>query len=157
MEALCDRVVEGLIPTEPADDVVVLAARLAPVPERLSDSWPADPQVLVTIRQHLRRWLRAQGASEEETNDIVVATQEACTNAVEHAYRPGDESFRVEATCTAGRVRITVSDQGQWRPPRGTYGGRGLGMMRQLMEVDVRHGSTGTVVVLERTLERSPR
>jgi hypothetical protein len=29
--------------------------------------------------------------------------------------------------------------------------------MRQLMEVDVRHGSTGTVVVLERTLERSPR
>ena len=101
----------------------------------------------------MRRWLRAQGATDAETAEITVACQEACTNAVEHAYRPGHESFALEADCEAGRVRITIRDTGRWRPPRGTDRGRGLMMMRRLMEhVDVRHTDEGTVVVLERTL-----
>ena len=78
----------------------------------------------------LRRWLRAQGATDDETADITVACQEACTNAVEHAYGPGARSFTVEATCHDGPVRITVRDEGSWRPPRGANRGRGLTMMR---------------------------
>jgi anti-sigma regulatory factor (Ser/Thr protein kinase) len=46
-----------------------------------------------------------------------------------------------------------VRDEGRWRPPRGSHRGRGLPLMRALMEtVDVEHGDAGTVVVLERTL-----
>ena len=74
-------------------------------------------------------------------------------NVVEHAYRPGSQWFEVEATCDARRVRIAVRDDGRWRPARGTNRGRGLFMMRGLMEsVDVQRTAGGTLVVLERTL-----
>ena len=45
----------------------------------------------------LRRWLYAHGATEDETFDITVASQEACANAVEHAYGPGRRTFQIEA------------------------------------------------------------
>ena len=48
---------------------------------------------------------------------------------------------------------MTVRDDGRWRAPRGTNRGRGIPLMRALMEhVDVNHAEDGTVVVLERTL-----
>jgi anti-sigma regulatory factor (Ser/Thr protein kinase) len=153
VEGLCARIVAELVPSEPRDDVVVAVARIPPVPPRLSGRWPADPHALARIRQELRRWLRVHGAVDVEAHDITIASQEACTNAVEHAYGPGLHSFSLEAECEDGRVRITVCDEGRWRPPRGTNRGRGLGIMRELMDrVDVRHGDDGTVVVLERRL-----
>jgi anti-sigma regulatory factor (Ser/Thr protein kinase) len=137
----------------PADDVAVIAARLPPLAQDLRTAWPAQPEALVSIRRLLRRWLRARGASEDETNDILVASQEACANAVEHAYGPGHAHFDVLAEDRAGTIRITVRDSGNWRAPRGTHRGRGLMLMQSLMEtVDVDQGAGGTVVVLERTL-----
>jgi serine phosphatase RsbU (regulator of sigma subunit)/anti-sigma regulatory factor (Ser/Thr protein kinase) len=153
VEALCTKLVERLVPSERADDVAIIAARLQPVPAELRGPWPADREALARIRRHLSRWLRMQGASEEEIYDIMVACQEACANAVEHAYRPGPHSFDFEATCCDGRVLVTVRDRGRWRPPRGTNRGRGMAMMHALMDtVDVQRTDEGTVVVLERTL-----
>ena len=40
----------------------------------------------------------------DETYDIIVACQEACANAVEHAYGPGGATFDVEARRDGGRV-----------------------------------------------------
>jgi anti-sigma regulatory factor (Ser/Thr protein kinase) len=137
----------------PADDVAVVAARLPALRANLRTTWPAQPEALVAIRRLLRRWLRARGASEDELHDILVACQEACANAVEHAYGPGHAHFEVGAEDRAGTIRIAVSDRGRWRAPRGTHRGRGLLLMQSLMEsVDVDHGPAGTVVVLERTL-----
>ncbi len=153
IEALCTRLVERMVPREPADDVAIIAARLPPPPVRLSGRWPARLHTLADVRRLLRRWLLAQGASDDEVADIVVACQEACTNTIEHASGPGSESFEVEATCDAGRVRVTVRDGGGWRAPRGTNRGRGLPIMRELMDsVEVRPSAEGTVVVLERSL-----
>ena len=155
-DVLCAHVIEEMVPADPADDVVIVAARLPPLTDRLSGRWPADVYELAAVRQLLRRWLRRHGATAEETNDILIACQEACTNAVEHAYGPGLQWFDLDATYEAGRVRITVTDNGRWRPPRGVNRGRGLPIMRELMdEVDVRHTADGTVVVLERTLAGS--
>jgi serine phosphatase RsbU (regulator of sigma subunit)/anti-sigma regulatory factor (Ser/Thr protein kinase) len=153
LEALCSGIVERLVPEQRPDDIAVMAARVLPQPERLSASWPAHRDTLVAVRQLLRRWLRARSATEDEIYDITVACQEACANAVEHAYRPGRETFEVEATFADGRVRVTVRDHGRWRAPRGSNRGRGLPLMHALMErVDVEHTEEGTVVVLERTL-----
>ena len=114
---------------------------------------PPTSGSLAGVRGLLRRWLRDRGANRDEVYDITVACQEACANAVEHAYRPGRASFALEAELDAGLVRLTVSDSGRWRPPRGTNRGRGLLLMEALMDaVDVRHGESGTVVVLERRL-----
>ena len=100
------------------------------MPERLTGRWPAD-------RTRARRGPRSccaagcetRGASADEIYDIVVACQEACANAVEHAYAPGRHSFELDATYDGGRVRVTVRDRGRWRPPRGTHRGRGVMMM----------------------------
>jgi GAF domain-containing protein/anti-sigma regulatory factor (Ser/Thr protein kinase) len=154
-EALCVAATDQLVPESPDDDIAMIAARLKPVDERLSGTWPAEKDVLVDVRLVLRRWLHAHGADEGESYDIVVACQEACANAVEHAYGPGPRSFDLQATFVDGRVIVTVRDHGRWRPPRGTHRGRGLAMMRALMEhVEVTHTDEGTVVVLERSLQR---
>ena len=153
VETLCTGIVDRLVPEQRPDDIAVIAVRVPPPPEQLRGRWPADRESLVAVRQLLRRWLRVQSATEEEIYDITVACQEACANAIEHAYRPGREWFEVEATCDDGRVRVTVRDHGRWRPPRGSNRGRGLPLMHALMErVDVEHTDTGTLVVLERTL-----
>jgi anti-sigma regulatory factor (Ser/Thr protein kinase) len=130
---------------------------MPPVSEDLQTRWPATSEALAGVRQLLRRWLRAHGADEEEMYDIVVACQEACANAVEHAYGPGHAHFEVDAERRDARIRVTVRDEGRWRPPRGSHRGRGLPLMRALMEtVEIEHAAEGTVVVLERTL-RSER
>jgi anti-sigma regulatory factor (Ser/Thr protein kinase)/putative methionine-R-sulfoxide reductase with GAF domain len=153
VERLCTDVVDEMLAGEPLDDVAVVAARLPPLTDDLRTSWPARPEALVAVRHLLRRWLRAHGASEDETYDILVACQEACANAVEHAYGPGRAHFEVDAVHRASRVRVTIRDHGRWREPRGIHRGRGIALMRSLMQrVDVDHGEDGTVVVLERTL-----
>ena len=108
------------------------------------------------MRPLLRRWLLVHGAGEDEIYDITVAVQEACANAVEHAYAPGAATYDVEASVDDGVVSFVVRDHGRWRAPRGTHRGRGITMMRALMEsVDVTHGDDGTVVVLRRALGRA--
>jgi GAF domain-containing protein/anti-sigma regulatory factor (Ser/Thr protein kinase) len=153
VEGLCSTALDELVPREPPDDVAMVVARMPPLRDNLRTSWPATPETLVSIRRILRRWLAFHGAEEEELHDVVVACQEACANAVEHAYGPGHAYFDVEADHHESRIRVTIRDAGRWRPPRGTHRGRGLPLMRALMDtVDVEHGTEGTVVVLERTL-----
>jgi len=156
LESLCTAITDRMVPETQPDDIAIAAARIPTVPERLVARWPAEKESLANVRQVLRRWLSARGATESEAFDITVASQEACANAVEHAYGPGRRSFEIEATFDDGTVRVVVRDKGTWRPPRGTNRGRGMPLMRELMErVDVQHEEGGTVVVLERSLGRS--
>jgi GAF domain-containing protein/anti-sigma regulatory factor (Ser/Thr protein kinase) len=153
LEALCTTLVEQMVPGAAPDDVAIAAARVPEITERLTARWPAEKDALAGVRQVLRRWLYAHGATEDEAFDITVASQEACANAIEHAYGPGRRTFLIEATYVAGRVRLVIRDEGRWRPPRGTHRGRGLPLMRALMEhVDVQHTDKGTTVVLERSI-----
>ena len=153
VEALCSDALERLMPAKPSDDIAIIAVRTPALADDLHTRWPAASESLVGVRRLLRRWLAIHGAADEELYDIVVACQEACANAVEHAYGPGLAHFEVDAEHREARIRLTVRDQGRWRPPRGSHRGRGLPLMRALMdEVEVEHGNTGTVVVLERTL-----
>jgi anti-sigma regulatory factor (Ser/Thr protein kinase) len=156
MEALCDTIVEEMVVDgRPSDDVALLAARATPLGERLVTRWPARAEALAEARHLLRRWLRARGATDDEIYDITVACQEACANAVEHAYAPGEEAFEVEAVHDGSAIEVSVRDRGQWRRARGTHRGRGMPMMEALMDsVHVQHTADGTVVVLRRTLGR---
>jgi serine phosphatase RsbU (regulator of sigma subunit)/anti-sigma regulatory factor (Ser/Thr protein kinase) len=154
VDALCDAVIDEMVAdSRPADDVALLALRLTPLGDHLVTRWPADADILATLRHLLRRWLRHHGANDDEIYDITVACQEACANAVEHAYAPGGEAFEVDATRTGRTIEIAVRDRGQWRRARGTHRGRGMPMMEALMDsVHVQHTADGTVVVLRRTL-----
>jgi GAF domain-containing protein/anti-sigma regulatory factor (Ser/Thr protein kinase) len=154
VEALCDTVIETMVNDgRPADDVALLAVRLEPLGDHVVTAWPAQAEALANVRHLLRRWLRQQGAADDEIYDVTVACQEACANAVEHAYAPGKEAFEVEARRDARTIEIVVRDRGQWRRARGTHRGRGMPMMEALMDsVHVQHTADGTAVILRREL-----
>jgi serine phosphatase RsbU (regulator of sigma subunit)/putative methionine-R-sulfoxide reductase with GAF domain/anti-sigma regulatory factor (Ser/Thr protein kinase) len=153
---MCEAIARGDVRGRPADDdVAVLAACVEPLSDTLRTRWPASADTLAAMRPLLRRWLSRWGAESDEIYDITVAVQEASANAVEHAYAPGTAVFEVEAEHEDGVITFVIRDRGSWRAPRGTHRGRGLAMMRALMEdVDVTHDDRGTVVVLRRTLGR---
>ena len=154
-DALCDALLERMLGhDEPQDDVALLVLSLSPLPSRgFSLDLPAEPEALSSVRQSLERWLTEAGTSRRDAHAIKVACGEACANAIEHAYRPGDAAFRIEASRVDSDVLIVVRDFGGWREPRGTDRGRGLPLMEALMDsVQVDPSAEGTTVQLRRRL-----
>jgi anti-anti-sigma factor len=159
LESLCDdRVLSGPRPESREDDVAVLVAHLLPVPAGdLSLVLPAEPEVVASIRRALRSWVAQYGATPEEIDDLAHAVSEAASNVVEHAYGPTGGPLDVHATYADGVVWITVRDRGQWRPARDEGQGRGLSLMRELVdEAHVVRSPAGTELLLRRRLGRAP-
>jgi anti-sigma regulatory factor (Ser/Thr protein kinase) len=133
--------------------VALLTLRNLPVPDRFSAEFPAEPESLAPMRSMLRRWLSHAGAGELEIAEITTACGEAATNAIEHAGMSGDTRFEVSGSRSGGAVEIAVRDQGSWREERPGDHGRGLDLMRTLMDtVAVEPGPEGTTVSLRRRL-----
>ena len=153
-DALCDHLLATLVPAGGAmDDVALLALRNLPVPDRFSAEFPAEPESLAPMRSLLRRWLSHAGAGELEIAEITTACGEAATNAIEHAGMSGDSRFELSGSRNGSEVEIAVRDQGSWREERPGDHGRGLDLMRTLMDtVAVEPGSGGTTVSLRRRL-----
>ncbi|HET8821128.1 MAG TPA: SpoIIE family protein phosphatase [Thermoleophilaceae bacterium] len=152
-DALCDAVLDRMLGgADPRDDVALLVVNVSTLPaEGFSLELPAEPEALSSVRQALERWLTDAGTDRKDAHAIKVACGEACSNAIEHAYRPGDAAFRIEAARVDTDVMITVRDFGGWREPRGTDRGRGLPLMQALMDsVEVDRSAEGTVVQLRR-------
>ncbi|MEU4805967.1 ATP-binding protein [Actinosynnema sp. NPDC023587] len=126
--------------------------------ERLADrhwgvEFPAVATRLAEVRVRLDAWLLDLAVPDDDRYDLVIAVNEAMSNAVEHAYPPG-EPGRVRVTADArpdGRVRVVVADDGVWRVPPAALSdrGRGLLLMRENTdEVLVERGADGTRVSL---------
>jgi serine phosphatase RsbU (regulator of sigma subunit)/anti-sigma regulatory factor (Ser/Thr protein kinase) len=154
-EELCDAVLAHMLGgQEPQDDVALLVLSVSRLPAKgFALDLPAEPEALSSVRKALERWLSDAGTSQRDAHAIKVACGEACANAIEHAYRPGDAAFRIEASREDTEVLIVVRDFGGWRKPRGTDRGRGLPLMEALMDsVHVDPSSEGTTVHLRRRL-----
>jgi anti-sigma regulatory factor (Ser/Thr protein kinase) len=154
-EALCDFLLARMLrQAERKDDVALLALQLSAIPaEGFELDLPAEPEVLASVRTALALWLKDTAISREDVYAVKVACGEACANAVEHAYRPGDAAFRLKASRSDDEVVITVNDFGTWRAQRGVDRGRGFALMEALMDsVRVTPTSTGTTVQLRRRL-----
>lgn len=154
-QALCDHVLEQLVPAAGASDDVALLALCSP---RLSDSFHvelgSEPGELAAMRALLRRWLRNADGDDTEIAEILTATGEAAANAIEHGGSiAGGPPFEVTGSCDGDEVEIVVRDSGGWRRRQRSEGGRGLVLMRALMDsVDVDPGPDGTTVRLRRRI-----
>ena len=149
VDEIADAIVEQVVPADPTDDIAFIAASVPHLGDRIQMRRPARLDHLAEVRHVLRRWLHGRGVEADTAYDIVVASQEACANAIEHAYGPGRADFELEAVQEDGAIRIAVRDSGQWREARGTNRGRGLVIMGELMdEVHVNRTEDGTEVVL---------
>ena len=139
----------GWCPTEPADDIAFVAARVPPLREH-ADARAGRRRRTASppIRQLLRRWLRRRGATDDETYDIIVALPGGVRERDRARVRPGPaRSSRSRPSYEDGRVtahgRATAA---RWRAAaRRRNRGRGIPLMQALMDtVEVRQTDEGT-------------
>jgi anti-anti-sigma factor len=156
LEELCDLVIEKMA-TRSSDDVALLALRTSTtLDEGLSLTVPSEPRALTAARRALGQWFHRLGADNQETEDLVLACNEAIANAIYHAYGPRTGSVLVEAELVEDRIVITVSDQGLWEEGHSREGGRGFQLMRSLVDrLEVERSASGTAVRMTRRLGRS--
>ena len=100
----------------------------------------------------MAEWAAAAGMTQDDVDDLVLATYEALANVADHAYADGRGDAWVEAGRTGPReLTVVVSDRGRWRPPPADPGlrGRGMSLIAALSDrVTVLRGVTGTSVIM---------
>lgn len=78
----------------------------------------SDPALLCCVRRFLRQYLLDHGVDEEKAGDIVLAIDEACTNAIRHAYdNRKTESYTLTIAATKDWLTAEVCDHGRAAPP----------------------------------------
>ncbi|WP_411074997.1 SpoIIE family protein phosphatase [Streptomyces sp. cmx-4-7] len=149
IDDLATDVMSRLAPAGGYDDDVALLLYRHPAP--LEMTFPAESGQLAPVRTALRGWLDQCDLPPGTVQNILVAAGEACANAIEHGHRdaPGDDVyFRAEAS--VDNLRLTIADTGRWKvpqPERNAHRGRGMALMRALMQqVTVTRGPAGTTV-----------
>ena len=155
-ERLLEHILERVIgAAERADDIALLAARVLPVaPTVLDLTVPSRADSMDLVRDAMRAWLGAAPFSRGQTEDVVLATWEACANAIEHADDPTSDHITVRAEIDDSVVRVSVEDTGRWvdRDPRDDRG-LGLRLIHALVSnVDISKGRNGTRIAFEKKL-----
>jgi anti-sigma regulatory factor (Ser/Thr protein kinase) len=116
---------------------------------------PARPESSPEFRRALRTFLERLRLDAESVDDVILAAGEAAGNAIEHAYRGDDGSVRMRAFVAEEHLVVEVRDCGKWRLEGDPERGRGLGIMRALVDrVSIESTRSGTAVRLELALQR---
>jgi anti-sigma regulatory factor (Ser/Thr protein kinase) len=72
-----------------------------------------NPKFLSALRGLVRCYVNTFGIDTERTEDIVLAVDEACTNAIRHAYQGReDATLEVVLGCDGDLIEIRVEDTG---------------------------------------------
>jgi serine phosphatase RsbU (regulator of sigma subunit)/anti-sigma regulatory factor (Ser/Thr protein kinase) len=151
---LADDVYRALLDeTTLEDDVALLAIETLPLEGPMAMTLPTDAAVLAGMRGTIGRWLAAAGADPDERFDIALSASEAAANAIEHAYGGRESTFTVSCEAIEGLITVTVRDRGLWRTANAPGGGRGLEIMRRLVDdVEIASDEKGTTVRLRKRL-----
>ncbi|MCX7868808.1 MAG: ATP-binding protein [Terrimicrobiaceae bacterium] len=75
--------------------------------------FPSEACELADVRKKSRAFLEQCGFTECETEMLVLAIDEACTNIIRHAYQNERRPVRMEMARAAGRLRVTLRDYGK--------------------------------------------
>lgn len=142
----------------PPDDIALVALTVAQVPlSHFTLTLPAIPGAVPLVRQALKQLAEAIRLPPERSGALQIAVGEAVNNVVEHAYGITPGPLRVQATVEAGALHVVVEDEGRWRPARADGGGRGLAIMRALVDrAEVAPSAQGTRVHLVLALAGVP-
>jgi len=140
------------------DDAAIMTVQLAPTLSEFEIGLPAIGSNAPVARNALRRYIDGVALTAERRFDLLLCAGEAIANAIEHAYldrRPGE--FRLRARTIAGVAIIEIEDDGTWRDARTNDRGRGIPLMRSLLDgVEITERTGGTTVQLTMSLRRRP-
>ncbi|MDK3257198.1 ATP-binding protein [Blastococcus capsensis] len=153
-------------PTPPPTSTPVQRPEPIPVPrtavrpadrpaDRRDERWrlPSELSSIPAVRRRLRRFLSDAGVGEEQAYDLLLATCEATSNAIEHAQDPTEPFVEVSACIGPGQVEITVRDHGQWRERVPSMDrGRGSTLMSAFADVTAIPSPEGTTVRIRATI-----
>lgn len=157
VDKICTELLVRMTPPEGyRDDVVVLALRPSHAARRsFATVLPAAPAQVPVARSRLRNWLHGIAVDPLRADDILLATGEAVTNAIEHGSRNEPrKTVSIEAFVQQDTVAVTVSDTGRWvgdssASQRNRRRGRGLSLIGGLADrVDTVRSDGGTRVTL---------
>lgn len=145
-----ESIVARVLTTNPIDDVAALTIHLSSeMFDTLDVTMPAEPESARAIRRGLRRLCVNAGIDEQVTLNILVAVGEAVSNVIQHAYGVEGGSMHVRAHKERGDFVVEVADNGSWRAARQDGHGRGITLMRKLMDsVSIQTTGDGTHVVM---------
>jgi serine/threonine-protein kinase RsbW len=98
---------------------------------------PAVASRLTGLRHALAEWAEEVGLAAADREALTLASYEAMANTVEHAYADQIEGvldLKAVREPAQGRVVVTVTDYGRWKPVPADPGtrGRGLPLIRGL-------------------------
>jgi len=88
---------------------------------------------------------------------LLVAAGEAISNVIEHAYGLREGLIRLTGKRVGDDLIIEISDNGEWRAPRSEGRGRGIALMRSIVDrADVTAQTGGTTVRLVLSVAATP-
>ncbi len=139
---LCDELLERMAPPGGyTDDVVLLAVRPCHSSAcSFATVVSASLDNIAEARHRLRDWLSGVDIDPRRESDVLLATGEAVTNAIEHGSGGDDtKTVSIEAFVRGRTVIATVTDAGQWSgdssaSQRSRERGRGLTMINGLAD-----------------------
>ncbi|PLS15903.1 anti-sigma B factor RsbW [Bacillus sp. M6-12] len=132
---------------------------------------PAKPEFIGVIRLTLSGISSRMGFSYDDIEDLKIATSEACTNAVQHAYKDNENGeVKIGFGLYKDRLEVMVADNGQScnfdevRQGLGPYGnaqsveslregGLGLYLIESLMDEVKIHQNEGVTLFMTKFLE----
>jgi PAS domain S-box-containing protein len=156
LDAICDRLVDALLPEQAGDDAALLIARTrALTPDRIA-RWdlPADPAVVARARAHAARQVAAWGL-EEATFTTELLVSELVTNAIRHAHEPIQLRMILDGVLSTEVFDGSSSAPQLRRADRYDEDGRGLMLVAQLAERwGTRHTDKGKIIWAQQPLPR---
>lgn len=93
----------------------------------------AEPDALIVIRRAVSGVAAAAGFDEERIEDVRVAVNEACTNAIVHAYPDWPGALEVHTWLVGDQLMVCVRDNGTGIRPHLDNDTAGLGLGLQMM------------------------
>lgn len=79
----------------------------------LSIVFRSAPKLLCDVRAMIRSYLINQGVQDDKVQEVVLAVDEACTNAIRHAYRgAADQLLELSLDSRDGWIELVVHDDG---------------------------------------------
>jgi serine/threonine-protein kinase RsbW len=97
---------------------------------RFHEAAPAVPESVGRLRRAVAEFVRSQGAGEDVVVAVQLASSEAMSNAVMHAFvdRPAPGTITVSAALMEDAICVVVCDDGSGMKPRPDSPGLGIGL-----------------------------
>ena len=116
--------------------------------DQLQKTYPATPQAVTAARKAIVAFARGVGVPPARLHDVSLATSEALTNAVQHAYIESSDpgAITVTAMPAGSELWILIADAGRGLRPRPDSPGLGLGLglMTQIADrLEISHEPDG--------------